>query len=186
MIGYRLLGPLEVTVDGVPADLCGRRQRALLAILLLHVNQPVHRDVLVDQLWGEHPPAAAEHALNVYIWRLRKTLHTPAGTPAVLTRRGAYQLQAAGEQIDVAAFGRLAREGQRALAAGAPGPAAELLGEALELWRGAPLADFRFEPFAQAEIARLEELRAGVVEDRIEADAHPTTGPLARPGAPAG
>src|ERR1700733_6223233 len=118
VIGYRLLGPLEVTVDGVPADLGGRRQRALLAILLLHVNQPVHRDGLVDQLWGEHPPAAAGHALNVYIWRLRKTLYTAASTPAVLTRRGAYLLQAAEEQIDVAAFGRLAREGQGALAAG--------------------------------------------------------------------
>lgn len=111
MIGYRLLGPLEVTVDGVPAELGGRRQRALLAILLLHANQPVHRDVLVDQLWGELAPAAAGHALNVYIWRLRKTLHTAAGTPAVLTRRGAYLLQATEEQIDVAAFGRLAREG---------------------------------------------------------------------------
>ena len=67
VIGYRLLGPLEVTVDGTAVDLGGLKQRALLAVLLLHVNQPVHRDVLVDQLWGEHPPAGAGHAVNVYI-----------------------------------------------------------------------------------------------------------------------
>ena len=170
MIGYRLLGPLEVTVNGTAVDLGGLKQRALLAILLLHANQPVHRDVLVDRLWGEHPPAGAEHAVNVYIWRLRKTLSAASGTESVVTRQGAYQLQAAEEQVDVALFERLAEEGRRALAAEAPGRASAMLGEALALWRGAPLADFRFEPFAQAEIARLEELRAGVVEDRIEAD----------------
>jgi DNA-binding SARP family transcriptional activator len=170
MIGYRLLGQLEVTVDGTAADLGGRKQRALLAILLLNVNQLVHRDLLVDQLWGEHPPAGAEHAVNVYIWRLRKALQAASGTPGVVTRQGAYLLQAAEEQVDVAVFERLAEDGRRALAAEAAGRASAVLGEALALWRGAPLADFRFEPFARAEIARLEELRAGVVEDRIEAD----------------
>jgi ABC-type transport system substrate-binding protein/DNA-binding SARP family transcriptional activator/streptogramin lyase len=170
VIRYHLLGTLEITVDGTPVDLGGLKQRTLLAILLLHANQPVHRDVLVDQLWGEHPPAGAGHAVNVYIWRLRKALQAASGTQRVLTRQGAYQLQAAEEQIDVALFERLAGEGRRALAAEAPGRASAVLGEALALWRGAPMADFRFEPFAQAEIARLEELRAGVVEDRIEAD----------------
>jgi len=170
VIGYRLLGPLEVTVDGTAVDLGGLKQRALLAILLLHANRPVHRDVLVDRLWGEHPPAGAVHAVNVYIWRLRKTLQAPPGTQRVLTRQGAYLLQAAEEQVDVALFERLAGEGRRALAAEAAGRASAVLGEALALWRGAPLADFRFEPFAQADIARLEELQAGVVEDRIEAD----------------
>jgi ABC-type transport system substrate-binding protein/DNA-binding SARP family transcriptional activator/streptogramin lyase len=170
VIGYRLLGPLEVTVDGISVDLGGLKQRALLAILLLNVNRPVHRDVLVDRLWGEHPPAGAEHAVNVYIWRLRKTLQAVSGTQAVVTRQGAYLLQASEEQVDVALFERLAGEGRRAVAAKDPGRASVVLGEALAFWRGAPLADFRFEPFAQAEIARLEELRAGVVEDRIEAD----------------
>ena len=170
MIGYRLLGPLEATVDGTAVDLGGLKQRALLAILLLNVNHPVHRDVIVDQLWGEHPPAGAEHAVNVYIWRLRKTLQSASGTQQVVTRQGAYLLRAADEQVDIALFERLAGEGRRALAAEDPGRASAVLGEALALWRGAPLTDFRFEPFAQAEIARLEELRAGVVEDRIEAD----------------
>jgi len=170
VICYRLLGPLEVTVDGTAVDLGGLKQRALLAILLLHANQPVHRDVLTDQLWDEHPPAGAEHAVNVYIWRLRKVLQAASGTPGVVTRQGAYLLQAAEEQVDVALFERLADQGRRALSAEAHGRASAVLGEALALWRGAPLADFRFEPFAQAEIARLEELRASVVEDRIEAD----------------
>jgi ABC-type transport system substrate-binding protein/DNA-binding SARP family transcriptional activator len=170
VIGYRLLGPLEVTVDGTAVDLGGLKQRALLAILLLHANQPVHRDVLVDRLWGEHPPAGAGHAVNVYIWRLRKTLQSASQTPGVVTQQGAYLLQATEEQVDVVLFERLADEGRRALAAEAAGRASAVLGEALALWRGAPLADFRFEPFAQAEIARLEELRAGVAEDRIEAD----------------
>ena len=80
MIGYRLLGPLEVTVDGTAVDLGGLKQRALLAILLLHANQPVPRDVLADRLWGEHPPVDAEHAVNVYIWRLRKALQAASGT----------------------------------------------------------------------------------------------------------
>ena len=170
VIGYRLLGPLEVTVDGTAVNLGGRKQRALLAILLLHANRPVHRDVLVNQLWGEHPPAGAEHAVNVYISRLRKTLQAASGAQRVVTRQGAYLLQAAEEQVDVALFERLAAEGRLALAAAAAGRASAVLGEALALWRGAALADFRFEPFAQADIARLEELRAGVVEDRIEAD----------------
>src|SRR5215472_1501138 len=157
-------------VNGTAVDLGGPKQRVLLAILLLHANQPIQRDVLIDRLWGEHPPAGAEHAVNVYIWRLRKALQAASGTDGVVTRQGAYLLQAAEEQVDVALFERLADEGRRALAAQAPGRASAVLGEALALWRGVPLADFRFEPFAQAETARLEELRASVVEDRIEAD----------------
>jgi YVTN family beta-propeller protein len=170
VIDYRLLGPLEVAVNGHAVDVGGLKQRALLAILLLHANQPVNRDVLIDQLWAEHPPARAEHAVEVYIWRLRKALEPAAGRQGVLTRPGAYLLQAAAEQVDVARFEHLAEAGRRALAAEDPGRAAADLGEALALCRGPLLADFRSEPFAQAEIARLEELRAGVVEDRIEAD----------------
>jgi YVTN family beta-propeller protein len=170
VIDYRLLGPFEVALDGHVLDVGGLKQRALLAILLLHPNQAVHRDVLIDQLWAERPPAGADHAVGVYIWRLRKTLDPVAGSPCVLTRAGGYLLQVGQEQVDIARFERLADDGQRCLAAGQASRAAGQLREALVLWRGSPLADFRFEPFAQAEIARLEELRAGVVEDRIEAD----------------
>src|SRR5215469_2851345 len=170
LVDYRLLGPFEVALDGHLVDVGGPRQRALLAVLLLRANQPVHRDVLVDELWGEHPPPGAGHAVAVYISRLRKTLESAAGSPCVLTRPGAYILQVADEQVDVARFERLAEDGRRSLAAGAPGRAAAQLGGALALWRGSPLADFKDEAFAQAEITRLEKLRAEVVEDRIEAD----------------
>jgi DNA-binding SARP family transcriptional activator len=170
VIDYRLLGPIEAGVDGGVLDIGGPKQQALLAVLLLSANEPVSRDVLVDRLWGERPPAGAQHTLEVYISRLRKTLEPVAGGPVVLTRPGAYVLQAPGERIDVRRFERLAGEGRRALAAGAPGRAAAVLREALALWRGVPLAEASDEPFAQAQIARLEELRAGVLEDRIEAD----------------
>ncbi len=170
VIDYRLLGPIEAGVDGRVLDIGGQKQRTLLAVLVLSADQPVSRDELVDRLWGERPPAGAQHTLEVYISRLRKTLEPAAGGPVVLARPGAYVLQAAGERIDLRRFERLAGEGRRALAGGAPGRAAAVLREALALWRGAPLADGGDEPVAQAEIARLEELPAGVLEDRIEAD----------------
>jgi len=169
MIDYRLLGPFEVVLNGHVVDVGGPKQRSLLAILLLHANQPVHRDVLIDELWGEHPPPGAGHAMAVYIWRLRKTLDS-AGTQCVQTWPGGYVVQVTGEQVDVKRFEHLAEEGRSSLAAGAPSRAAAQLREALALWRGAPLADFRDEPFAQAEIDRLEGLRAEATEDRIEAD----------------
>src|SRR5262249_60046598 len=106
----------------------------------------------------------------VYISRLRKALEPAAGGPVVLTRPGAYVLQAAGERIDMRRFERLVGEGRRALAEGTPGRAAADLREALALWRGTPLADVSDQSFAQAEIARLGEVRAGAIEDRVEAD----------------
>jgi YVTN family beta-propeller protein len=170
MIEYRLLGPFEVALHGQAVEVGGLKQRSLLAILLLHANQPVHRDVLIDQLWGEHPPTGPDHALAVYIWRLRKTLEAAAGYQCVLTRPGGYLLKAAPEQVDLARFERLVHEGQRSLAAGHASHATAQLREALALWRGDPLADFRDEPFARAAITRLESLRAAAAGDRIEAD----------------
>jgi YVTN family beta-propeller protein len=169
-IDYRLLGAIEAGVNGHVLDIGGQKQRALLAILLLSANKPVSRDVLVDRLWGQHPPTGAQHTLEVYVSRLRKTLEPAAGCQVVLTRPGAYLLRATGEHIDARRFERLACEGRRALAANAPGQAAADLREALVLWRGEPLAGISHEHFAQSEIARLEELRATAIEDRIEAD----------------
>ena len=170
VIDYRLLGPIEAGVDGRLLDIGGRKQRALLAILLLNANEPVSRDCLAERLWGEHPPAGAQHTLEVYVSRLRKALGPAAGYDVVLTRPGAYLLRTADDRIDVHYFERLAGEGRRALAAGEPERAAADLRAALALWRGAPLSGAGDELFAQAEIARLEELRAGVIEDRIEAE----------------
>ena len=170
VIDYRLLGPIEAGINGHALEIGGQKQRALLIILLLSANEPVSREVLIDRLWGECPPAGAQHTLEVYISRLRKTLKSAADEAVVLTRLGAYLLRIPSERIDIGRFERLAGEGRGALAAGAPGQAAAFLGEALALWRGAPLAEVSDELFAQAEIARLNELRAGVIEDRIEAD----------------
>jgi YVTN family beta-propeller protein len=170
VIDYRLLGPLEVAANGHTVEIGGLKQRTLLAILLLRANQAVPRDVLVDQLWGERPPAGAQHTLEVYISRLRKSLEEAAGCHLVMTRPGAYLLQVEGDQVDANRFERLAEAGLRALAANAPAEAAADFRQALALWRGAALADVSDEPFAQPEIARLDELRADVVEDRIEAD----------------
>jgi DNA-binding SARP family transcriptional activator len=167
VIDYRLLGPLEVACDGRALDLGGRKQRVLLASLLLHANQPVHRDVLIDHIWGEHPPSGPGHAVEVYIWRLRKTLDPAAGSPCVLTRPGGYLLQVTHDEVDIARFERLVEDARCLLDAGAADRAAQGFREALALWRGAPLADFRNEPFARAEIAPLEQRRTEVVEDRM-------------------
>src|SRR5262252_1702475 len=152
-IEYRLLGAIEVGVNGHVLDIGGQKQRALLAILVLSANKPVSRDVLADRLWGQHPPVGAQHTLEVYVSRLRKTLEPAAGGQVVLTRPGAYLLRATGEHIDLRRFERLACDGRRALAAHAPGRAAADLREALGLWRGEPLADINREQFAQSDIA---------------------------------
>ena len=115
MIDYRLLGPIEAGINGHALDIGGQKQRALLTVLLLSANEPVSREVLIDRLWGECPPAGAQHTLEVYISRLRKTLKPAADGAVVLTRPGAYLLRAPGERIDVRRFERLAGEGRRAL-----------------------------------------------------------------------
>jgi DNA-binding SARP family transcriptional activator len=163
---FGILGPLEaVDAHGRQLALGARKQRAVLAILLLHRGTPVSGERLADELWGERAPATAAKTVQVYISRLRKSL----GTDLLQTRGQAYVLSLAPEQLDVDVFERLAPQGRQALAAGDPITAAERLEEALELWRGAPLADFAYERFAEVEIARLEEGRVCVLEELIEA-----------------
>jgi YVTN family beta-propeller protein len=170
MIDYRILGPLEVSADGRVIDIGGPKLRALLAILLLRANEPVPRHVLMHELWREQPPPGAQGSLDVYVSRLRKAIGAVAAEPVLATRPGAYCLRIADEQLDAHRFERLVATGRSALAAHAPGPAAASLRAALQLWRGNALDDLSNEPFAQAEIGRLEEMRLGAVEDRIEAD----------------
>ena len=164
---FALLGPLSATLDGAPIALGGQKRRALLAVLLLEPNQVVSRDRLIDALWGEEPPDTARNTIQVYVSQLRKLLPegaletAPAGLPARRSIR---------ESIDVFEFVRLAEEGQAALTAGDAARAAETLQTALDLWRGAALADLAWEPFAQTEIVRLDELRVSALEDRIEAE----------------
>ena len=162
----RILGPLEVRVGERVLPLSGARQRTVLALLLLRAGEVVSSDRLIDELWGERPPPSALDTLQVYVSRLRKVL--PEGT--VVTEGRGYRLAVAGEQIDAGRFERLAGEGRAALAEGDPERSARLLREALDLWRGPALADFAYAPFAQGEIARLEELRVLALEERLEAD----------------
>jgi DNA-binding SARP family transcriptional activator len=161
-----VLGPLEVVADGRPIALGGPRQRALLALLLLHANRVVSSDRLLDELWPEEAPLAGRAALRVRVSQLRKAL----GPDVVATRSPGYVLQAAPEQLDLDRFERLTSDAGRELEAGRAQQAATLLREALSLWRGEALAELAYETFAQPEIARLEELRLVAFERRVEAD----------------
>jgi predicted ATPase/DNA-binding SARP family transcriptional activator len=163
---YRVLGPLEVRDGNESLPLAGAKQRALLALLLVHANHVLSRDRLIDELWGEHPPDTAVQSVQVYVSRLRKLL--PPDT--LLTRPPGYLLEVEPDELDLWRFERLLAEGREAHAQGDPERASALLHDALVLWRGPALAEFAFEPFAQAEIGRLEDLRLVAVEERIEAD----------------
>ena len=171
---FRILGPLEVRHDGRVIPLGAGQQQALLALLLLRANETVSRDRLVHELWGERPPSTAAKALQGHVSALRKLLEPDRASGAagrvIVTRGSGYELRLEKDQLDVDLFERLRDEGRGALAHGRPGRAATLLRDALALWRGSPLTDFAYEPFAQAEIARLEELRLAALEDRLEAD----------------
>jgi DNA-binding SARP family transcriptional activator len=173
-VEFRILGPLEVREGDRVLPLGAGQQRALLAILLLRVNEAVSRDQLIDELWGEDPPSTAAKALQGHVSALRGVLEPErkrgAGGDVILTRGSGYELRLEDDQLDLGVFERLRNEGQAALTGGEPERAAERLREALGLWRGPPLADFLYEPFAQAEIARLEELRVATLEDRLEAE----------------
>ena len=163
---FRVLGPLEIGREEISLPLGSGKERALLAILLLNANQAVSLDRLVDGLWGDRAPERAGKSIQTYVSRLRKIL--PAGT--LRTRSPGYVLELEPEQLDLHRFERLLAEGQSALAEGSAKLASASLREALALWRGPALAEFRSEPFAQGEAARLEELRLLAIAARIDAD----------------
>jgi DNA-binding SARP family transcriptional activator/streptogramin lyase len=167
---YRILGPLEVA-DGDREVVLGRgRQRSVLALLLLHANEVVSSDRLIEALWGDLPPPTAAKTVQVYVSQLRKSLRNGDSEGPLLTRGPGYVLRIGHGELDLHRFERALAEGRDALDADAPGRAADALRAGLGLWRGPPLADFTYEPFAQAEIARLEELRLAAIEQRVEAD----------------
>jgi DNA-binding SARP family transcriptional activator len=165
---YRILGPLEAFDGERRLVLGGTRQRAVLALLLLRANEALTRDVIVDELWGESPPQSAGKVLQNCVSALRKEL--PGGADRLQTVGGAYALRLAPDELDRDRFMRGLAEGRAALETGETAEAAEQLRAALALWRGAPLADFAYAPFAQDEITRLEELHVAAIEDRIDAD----------------
>jgi YVTN family beta-propeller protein len=158
---FRILGPLEVIEQGKTLPLGGGQQLSLFALLLLHANEVVSTDRLVDELWAERPPATAEKIVRNYVSLLRKLLGD-----RLVTRPPGYLLRVEPGELDSERFETLVREAREE----EPGVAAASLRKALALWSGPPLAQLAYEPFAQEAIGRLEELRLGAVEDRIDAD----------------
>ena len=171
---FHILGPLEVLDDGSALPLGGPKQRALLALLLIHPGEVVSVDRITEDLWGDHPPKTAQTSLHVYVSHLRKLLEPERGkgeaASLLASRAPGYVIDVDPEQLDLTRFQRLASQGRLSLDAGDPRAGGAALHEALGLWRGPALADFLYEPFAQSEIARLEELRLSCTEDRIDAD----------------
>ncbi|MFI0444419.1 BTAD domain-containing putative transcriptional regulator [Actinomadura sp. 6N118] len=163
---FGILGPVEVRRDGLPVAVGGPRVRALLALLALDAGRLVPSERLIDGLYGEEPPSGAANALQSQVSRLRRGL---GAAELVEGQATGYRLVVDPEDVDVHRFGRLVKEGRAALKAGAHAAAAELLWEALGLWRGPALADLT-APFAAGQAARLEELRITAAEDRAEAE----------------
>ena len=159
---FRLLGPLEARSDGVAIELGGPKQRAVLAVLLLDAGRTVSTDRLVDALWGEQPPRTASTSLQNFVSQLRKQL----GADVLATKAPGYLLRIDPLQVDANRAQALLAEARRA----PPDERVEKLREAIAMWRGPPLEEFGFEVFAQGEIARLEELRLTLLEERVEAD----------------
>src|SRR5438132_1643080 len=160
---FGLLGPLAVSRDGRDLLPTRAKQRALLAMLLLDANDVVSSDRLVEALWGERPPAKALNALHGHVSALRKGL----GAERIETRAPGYLLLVEPGELDADRFEHLLAASR---AATEPAKRSALAAEALALFRGEPMSDFRYEPFAQAEIGRLEELRLVALEERFEAE----------------
>jgi YVTN family beta-propeller protein len=159
---FRILGSVEVEDDGRLLKLGGTKQRAVLALLLLHANDVLSRERLIDELWGGSPPETAATALQGHISHLRKLL----GADRIVTRTPGYALRVDSGELDLDRFQSLAAMARRQ----EPLEAAETLRRALALWRGSPLAELEGQPFARREQLRLEELHLGVLSERIEAD----------------
>jgi DNA-binding SARP family transcriptional activator len=167
----RVLGPIEAWCDGRRLELGGPRQLALFAVLLVHANRAIARDVLRDALWGPARPGG-DNRLQMAVARLRKSL-APLDGPAGLALRtvaGGYLLSLAPGQLDADVFAERLQYGLQAVQAGQPQHATPALAEALSLWRGPPLAEVAYEDFAQGEIRRLHELRRAALEAKIDAD----------------
>ena len=162
VMDFRILGPLEAVAEGRAVPLDAAKPRALLAILLLHANEPVSSGRLIEDLWAGRPPATAAKVLQTYVSQLRKAL----GSEVIFTGPAGYELVVEPEGLDLHRFERLLNAARGA----EPTDASENLREALALWRGPPLVDFAYEPWAQAEIGRLTELRRSALQDRIDAD----------------
>jgi peptide/nickel transport system substrate-binding protein len=166
LVDVSVLGPLEVRVNGAAVALGGPKQRALLALLVLHANEVVSRDRLIEGVWGQRPPATAQRSLDSYVSRLRALL----GAGRIERRVPGYALRLQPGELDLERFEALLEQGRAAMAARDAATASDALRGALGLWRGPALADLLYEPFAGSEAERLEERRLLALEERIDAD----------------
>lgn len=173
-VAFRVLGPLQATLDGVAVRLGGAKQRAVLAMLLLHANQVVSTDRLTEGVWGDAAPSRAGSTLQVYISTLRTLLEPDRRSAShdrlIVTHRPGYLIRASATTLDLLAFEQAAAGGERLLREGDHDGAAGRLCTALELWRGPALADLVDLPFHRAATAALEERRLQALEARIDAD----------------
>jgi WD40 repeat protein/DNA-binding SARP family transcriptional activator len=164
---FRVLGPLEVRSERGAVHLGGHKPRAVLAVLLLHANEPVSSARLVEAVWGEDETPELRKSLQVSVSRLRKALDDPE---IVATKGKSYEVRVRPGELDAERFERLVDDGRRALASGQAEQASASLRQGLALWRGSPLADLAVESFAETDIARLEEQRLAALETRVDAD----------------
>jgi ABC-type transport system substrate-binding protein/DNA-binding SARP family transcriptional activator len=164
-VEFLVLGPVEVRVDGRAMSLGGPKQRVLLTLLLLNRNEVVSRDRLIDSLWGEHPPASAQRALDSYLSRVRTLL----GGDRIERHAPGYRLRVEPGELDLERFEALLEQGRAAAAAGDAATARDLLVESLGLWRGGALAGVASEPALAGTARELEERRLLAVEARNDA-----------------
>ncbi|HEY2741270.1 MAG TPA: BTAD domain-containing putative transcriptional regulator [Gaiellaceae bacterium] len=166
---FRILGPLEVVEDGEQVALGTLKERLVLGVLLLHANEFVSRERLIDDLWGEAPPPTARKAVNVYLSKVRKALSV-AGADPITTAAGGYRLNVEPEQLDASRIRGFVATARDLVAKGELETAAERFQEALSLWRGPTLAGLQLESRGRDEVAQLDELRLAVLMDRIDCD----------------
>jgi DNA-binding SARP family transcriptional activator len=167
---FRILGPVEVQVDGGWSSISAPKLRTVLAVLLLRAGEIVSTDQLVGEVWPDDAPARAINLISGYVHKLRRLIGDPEGR-VVVTHAPGYQLLAKAGDIDAWRFSRLAADGREALFTGDSQGAAALLSEALTLWQGSrALPDVPASGLVSAEASRLEEARVEALELRIQAD----------------
>src|SRR4051794_28968710 len=170
MLRFEILGSIRARDDDRVLALGGPRQLALLAMLLVNRDRAVSPDVLIDAVWDGEADAGAAKRLQVAVARLRAALQAGRDETPLRSAAGGYVLELDAEQLDAERFGHLVDSGTAHLADGEAAVGADMLADALRLWRGPALADVAFADFAQPEIRRLEELRLHALEARIDAD----------------
>jgi DNA-binding SARP family transcriptional activator len=168
-VEFRILGPLEVVEDGNPVALGTLKERLVLGVLLLHANEFVSRERLIDELWGAAPPPTAPKAINVYVSQLRKALGRGGADP-IATASGGYRIQVEPDALDSVRLERLLADAREAVARGDQENASKRYAAALALWRGPTLAGLPFESRGRDEVGRLEELRIAARMDRIDCE----------------